>query len=73
LSVTLEPTMKEMSDFTFEKVFNVYGGDTGLDGIVNELNYIPCIPKQLTGKNKHLVDKECIADLKDPKALEKKF
>ena len=49
-------------------------GDASLDGgRTLEANYIPCIPKQLTDKNKHLVDKECIADLNDPKALEKKF
>lgn len=31
------------------------------------------MPKQLTPYNKHLVDKECIADLKNPKSLEAKF
>jgi hypothetical protein len=25
-----------------------------------------CIPEQLTAKNKHLYDKECIADYKNP-------
>jgi hypothetical protein len=48
-------------------------GESQLNYSKIELNYIPCIPKQLTDKNKHLVDKECIADLKDPKAVEKKF
>jgi hypothetical protein len=38
-----------------------------------DITYIPCVPKQLTPYNKHKVDKECIADLKDPKALNKKF
>jgi len=38
-----------------------------------ELAIIPCIPKQRTPYNKHLVDKECIADLKDPKSVEAKF
>ena len=38
-----------------------------------EVIFIPCVPKQLTLYNKHLVDKECIADLKDPKSLEAKL
>ena len=37
------------------------------------MNFIPCIPKQLTPYNKHLVNKECIADYKDPKSLAKKL
>jgi hypothetical protein len=48
-------------------------GTTGVDTRSYEIIYIPCVPKQLTPYNKHLVDKECIADLKDPQALEKKF
>jgi len=35
--------------------------------------YIPCIPKQKTPENEHLVDKECIADYKDKKSLENKL
>jgi len=48
-------------------------GVSGLDARTIDVTYIPCVPKQLTPQNKHLVDKECIADLKSPKALEKKF
>jgi len=39
----------------------------------SDISFIPCIPKQLTEENKHLVDKECIADYNDPKSLEAKF
>ena len=38
-----------------------------------DIQFIPCIPKQLTSYNKHLVDKECIADYNDPKNLENKL
>jgi hypothetical protein len=55
------------------EITKILYGDRGLNDRTIGLSYIPCIPKQLTDKNKHLVDKECIADLKDPKALEKKF
>lgn len=48
-------------------------GYTGVDLRTIEINFIPCVPKQLTLYNKHLVDKECIADLKDPKAVAAKL
>jgi hypothetical protein len=51
---------------------NIFG-ETGNDNRTIEIIYIPCIPKQLTPYNKHLVEKECIADLKDPQALKKKL
>jgi hypothetical protein len=31
----------------------------------HDVEFIPCVPKQLTPYNKHLVNKECIADYKD--------
>ena len=51
---------------------SIYGSH-GADYRSIELLIIPCIPKQLTKENKHLVDTECIADLKSPSALKKKF
>ena len=38
-----------------------------------EVNFKPCKPKQLTDKNKHLVNTECIADLNDKRSLKKKL
>jgi len=38
-----------------------------------DLVYMPCEPIQLTESNKHLVEKECIVDLKDEKAKQKKL
>ena len=48
-------------------------GNPGAEYRSIDLNIIPCIPKQLTEENKHLVDTECIADLTSPSALKKKF
>jgi hypothetical protein len=55
------------------KVPKILYGMSGTDSRSIDLNFIPCVPKQLTPENKHLVDKECIADYNDPKSLEKKF
>jgi hypothetical protein len=40
---------------------NLYGRQ-GSKNRAMDLIAIPCIPKQLTLYNKHLIDKECIAD-----------
>ena len=50
---------------------NVYGDGGSYRTL--EFNFIPCVPKQLTIYNRHLVNKECIADLKDPKSLKAKL
>ena len=51
---------------------NIYG-TTGADFRNLDIALIPCVPKQLTPYNKHLVGKECMADLKDPKSLQAKL
>jgi len=45
---------------------NIFGAEGGESTRTIEIQFIPCKPKQLTYYNKHLVDKECIADLRDP-------
>jgi hypothetical protein len=64
-----------MNDYDFEgkKISKTLFGITGNNSRTLDMIFIPCIPKQLTPYNKHLVDKECIADYKDPKSLEKKL
>ena len=51
---------------------NLYGIN-GRFGEGLEYQIRPCIPKQLTPENKHLVDKECIADYNSPESMAAKF
>ena len=60
-------------DSTGKKIDLKLFGQNGLDAKTLDLNYIPCIPKQLTTKNKHLIDKECIVDYNSPKSLRDKL
>ena len=48
-------------------------GTSGTEARTLDIMLITCLPKQLTQYNKHLVDKECIVDYKDPKSLERKL
>ena len=41
-------------------------GPNGSPNRTFDLVITPCIPEQLTDKNKHLYDKGCIADYKNP-------
>jgi hypothetical protein len=52
-----------------KKIFGSYGAEYR----AIELNLIPCIPKQETSYNRHLKDKECIADLTSKASLAKKL
>ena len=51
---------------------NIFG-TSGAERREIGITFIPCVPKQLTLYNKHLIGKECIADLKDPKSLQAKL
>jgi hypothetical protein len=48
-----------------EKIDYKLHGGLGGRGTFHDIEFVPCTPKQLTPYNKHLVDKECIADLND--------
>jgi hypothetical protein len=48
-------------------------GVSGVDARTLDVIFKPCIPKQLTPENKHLVDSECIADYRDKKSLDNKL
>jgi len=48
-------------------------GINGRYGKGLEFQIRPCIPKQLTPENKHLVDKECIADYNSPESMAAKL
>ena len=51
--------------------YKLHGG-LGL-GLFHDIEFFPCIPKQLTPYNEHLVEKECIADLNDKNSVDKKL
>lgn len=44
-------------------------GSTGNSFRSVEIALIPCVPKQITRWNKHLINSECLADLNSPKSL----
>jgi len=44
-------------------------GQNGSDYRYIEMNVIPCKPIQLTSRNKHRQNTECIANLRSPKAM----
>lgn len=48
-------------------------GSGGTEYRLLDVTLRPCIPKQLTPYNKHLVDKDCIADYNDPASLKAKL
>ena len=48
-------------------------GTAGVNQRSLELNLIPCIPKQITDQNRHLINKECLADYNDPASMRRKF
>jgi hypothetical protein len=50
----------------------IYGHTGGAYRAI-ELNIIPCRPKQETPYNRHLKDKECIADLTSKASLKRKL
>jgi hypothetical protein len=51
--------------------YKLYGGLGS--GLAHDIEFFPCIPKQLTPYNEHLVEKECIADLNDKNSVDKKL
>ena len=64
--------MNELDDKGEKLNTKIYGA-TGNSFKSIEVAFIPCIPKQITKENKHLVDKECLADLKSKKSLAAKL
>jgi hypothetical protein len=64
--------MNELDDKGVKVNKRIYGA-TGNSFKSIEVAFIPCIPKQITSKNKHLINKECLADLKSKKSLAAKF